>query len=290
MPIAELFLSLHKHRTSADFSESTISELDAIASLFPLNFDETGNQIKQILEKRYTDGISGFKNVKVEGSKIAGIFYDIVSPSLTKSFNFTILVDDETAKKYKPSMSEDEANEYTKNSFTGNLSFYHGNSQSVVDSIKTDGAIPERNDTGMYGKGFYLAASKDEAEYYALTRSGQDTAVIASKVNVKNPYVCNSQDIQDLKDNLFKHLGDDNSSVVTEYFKAKGHDSIYLQDMGYFVTFDTKQTVTYSEDKRTVQQSEAIASSRPSAYTIDTLGNAAKSDTGKKLLKANRSN
>ncbi|MBN3949364.1 MAG: GNAT family N-acetyltransferase [Nostoc sp. NMS7] len=42
------------------------------------------------MEKRYTDGISGFKNVKVQGSKIEGIFYDIVSPSLTKSFNFTI--------------------------------------------------------------------------------------------------------------------------------------------------------------------------------------------------------
>lgn len=90
MPIAELFLNLHNHRSTANFSETDISELEAIAQLFPLNFDETGDQIKQILEKRYTDGISGFKNVKVEGSKIVGIFYDIVSPALTKSFNFTI--------------------------------------------------------------------------------------------------------------------------------------------------------------------------------------------------------
>jgi hypothetical protein len=93
MPIAELFLNLHNHHTTAEFSESTISELDAIALLFALNFDEAGNQIKAILEKRYTDGISGFKDVKIQGSKIEGIFYDIVSPSLTKSFNFTIDAD-----------------------------------------------------------------------------------------------------------------------------------------------------------------------------------------------------
>jgi hypothetical protein len=90
MAIAELFLNLHNHRSTANFSEADISELEAISQLFPLNFDETGNQIKAILEKRYTDGISGFKNVKIEGSKIEGIFYDIVSPALTKSFNFTI--------------------------------------------------------------------------------------------------------------------------------------------------------------------------------------------------------
>lgn len=90
MAIAELFLNLHNYRATAEFSEG---ELDAIALLFPLNFDETGDQIKQILEKRYTDGISGFEGVKVEGSKIVGVFYDIVSPSLTKKFNFTIDAD-----------------------------------------------------------------------------------------------------------------------------------------------------------------------------------------------------
>ncbi|WP_292798840.1 hypothetical protein [Nostoc sp. NMS7] len=98
MPVAELFLNLHRwHLASTSFSESDISELDAIAQLFPLNFDETGNQIKQILEKRYTDGISGFEGVKVvrgasrrEGSKIIGVFSDIVSPVLTKKFNFSI--------------------------------------------------------------------------------------------------------------------------------------------------------------------------------------------------------
>ncbi|MBN3949367.1 MAG: hypothetical protein HWQ38_24055 [Nostoc sp. NMS7] len=62
-----------------------------------MNFDETGDQIKQILEKRYTDGISGLEGVKVvrgasrrEGSKIIGVFSDIVSPVLTKKFNFSI--------------------------------------------------------------------------------------------------------------------------------------------------------------------------------------------------------
>lgn len=87
MAIAELFLNLHNHRATADFSEG---ELDAIASLFALNFDETGDQIRAILERRYTDGISGFESVRVEGNKILGIFYDIVSPSLTKKFNFSI--------------------------------------------------------------------------------------------------------------------------------------------------------------------------------------------------------
>ena len=76
MAIAELFLNLHNHRSIVDFSEG---ELEAIALLFPLNFDETGDQIRGILEKRYTDGISGFEGVRVEGNKILGIFYDIVS-------------------------------------------------------------------------------------------------------------------------------------------------------------------------------------------------------------------
>ncbi|MEH2135438.1 hypothetical protein [Nostoc sp.] len=90
MAIAELFLNLHNYKSTLNFSENDDWELGAIASLFPLNFDETGNQLKAILEKRYTDGISGFEGVKVQGSKIVGVFYDIVSPSLTKKFNFSI--------------------------------------------------------------------------------------------------------------------------------------------------------------------------------------------------------
>ncbi|MHC5939519.1 hypothetical protein [Nostoc sp.] len=37
--------------------------------------------------------ISGFEGVKVEGSKIVGVFSDIVSPALTKKFNFSIDAD-----------------------------------------------------------------------------------------------------------------------------------------------------------------------------------------------------
>lgn len=92
MPIAELFLNLYNYKSAekADFTELDLSELEAIAQLFPLNFDETGAQIKAILEKRYTDGISGFESVRVEGNKILGVFYDIVSPALRKKFDFSI--------------------------------------------------------------------------------------------------------------------------------------------------------------------------------------------------------
>jgi len=113
MLIAQLFLNLHNYRSQIDFSESS-KQLDAIALLFPLNFNETGDQIKSILEKRYTDGISGFESVKVEGNKITGIFYDIVSPALTKKFNFTIDADQgdvdytqvDTGKNLEQSFSE----------------------------------------------------------------------------------------------------------------------------------------------------------------------------------------
>ncbi|MHC5939518.1 hypothetical protein [Nostoc sp.] len=48
MAIAELFIGLHNHKGVVDFSEVDRDELEAIALLFPLNFDETGNQIKAI--------------------------------------------------------------------------------------------------------------------------------------------------------------------------------------------------------------------------------------------------
>ncbi|MHC5939521.1 hypothetical protein [Nostoc sp.] len=134
----------------------------------------------------------------------------------------------------------------------------------------------------MYGQGFYLAASKTEAEYYAGTRQLEDTSVISTKVNVKNPYIASAQDIKDLKDTLFEASTDgDESKVITDFLKAKGHDSIYLKDMGYFVTFDTKQNVTYESNSRKAGTKVEIIT--------DPLGNAAKSDTAKALLKAKNS-
>ncbi|MEH1789641.1 MAG: hypothetical protein V7L23_29825 [Nostoc sp.] len=64
-----------------------------IGSLFPLNFDETGNQIKEILESTYTDGITGLQDVKNDGKQITGIFLDQVSPTVTKQYKFTITPD-----------------------------------------------------------------------------------------------------------------------------------------------------------------------------------------------------
>ncbi|MEH2138556.1 hypothetical protein [Nostoc sp.] len=107
MAIAELFLGLYNHIQKLEFSETNDWELGAIASLFPLNFDEAGNQIKEILESTYTDGITGLEDVENDGSSITGVFLDQVSPTITKRYQFTITPDNISYKLKNPSDLDD---------------------------------------------------------------------------------------------------------------------------------------------------------------------------------------
>lgn len=168
------------------------------------------------------------------------------------------LMDDSEASGYKPRMSRDEADAYSQGSFAGNLSFYHGNSKAVADDMATNGIQPERNNRGIFGKGAYLATSQEVAESYAFYAFPADdpnagsSSLLEVRTRVKNPYVMNSEDITNIG-TFFP--GDQSNAVdstaINEFVRAKGHDSIYLADKGYFITFDQRQTVIVEKEDMT---------------------------------------
>lgn len=167
------------------------------------------------------------------------------------------LMDDSEASGYKPRMSRDEADAYSQGSFAGNLSFYHGNPTAMVDDMANNGIKPDLNNRGLFGKGAYFATSREVAELYALgsmpLEPGPDdtssASVIEVRTRVKNPYVMNSTDIANAG-SFFPGSQDNNvdSTAITEFARAKGHDSIYLADKGYFITFDQRQTVVVDKE------------------------------------------
>lgn len=172
-----------------------------------------------------------------------------------KALDHPIMTDEE-AKGFKPKMSTAEAEAYVKGSYTGNLSFYHGNAKWVGDSIESGGLDPEKNTRGVYGKGGYLATSPDVSSYYALTnpahagKADAAASLLETKVKVKNPLVISSTDWAKAS-TKFPGDGENgvDSTALQEFARVKGHDSIYLSDKGYFVTFDKRQTVvTKKED------------------------------------------
>jgi hypothetical protein len=203
------------------------------------------------------------------------------------------LMDAEETKGYKPLMSEEEAAKYTAGSFTGNLKFYHGNDKAVTQSVANDGVNADLNNKGIFGKGFYLAASKAEACYYSLNAQDPDnTEVISTQVKVKNPYVATAEDISRLGQWF---PGDQSNNIdstsVTNYLRAKGHDSIYLADYGYFVAFEGKQVASYKVQafegglKTTAEEKQAHSLKHGWDSTVE-YSKASK--TGAALLKAKR--
>ena len=88
MTVAQLFQNLHDH-LPIEFAENLVNSLDT-SQLWLLDFDESGTQIKDILESTYTDGVTGLENVKNDGKQITGIFLDKISPAIAKRYKFTI--------------------------------------------------------------------------------------------------------------------------------------------------------------------------------------------------------
>lgn len=83
MSIATLFRNLSNFTNQPlQFGEDSL--------LDTLEFNESGLVIRNILNRRYPDGITGLESVNVEGNIISGIFLDQISPTITKKFNFTI--------------------------------------------------------------------------------------------------------------------------------------------------------------------------------------------------------
>ena len=67
MTIAQLFFNIAVH------SGFPINFEETLESLYSIDFEESGLAIRDILNRRYPDGISGLENVNVQGSKITGL-------------------------------------------------------------------------------------------------------------------------------------------------------------------------------------------------------------------------
>lgn len=194
-----------------------------------------------------------------------------------KAIKYPLMTDSE-AKGYKPTLSKKEAQKYAQNSFLGDLTMYHGNSSEVVDSIRNEGSRPELNTAGIYGQGTYFAAFKHTAESYAnaLADSNQSQGLVGVKTKVKNPYVATRDELDKVSQWFSggsfgaEQSNGINSQALTEYIRAKGHDSIYLKDHGYLVSFDGRQTVAFEYTDMTQSTPEGKnARQRHQAYMDD---------------------
>lgn len=232
---------------------------------------EEGNSLSNEMLEHLTPKNSGLKKADLKqlkiqsaenGEKIEALRESIepVENILNKS-----LLTDEESKGYKPLMDEEEASNYTKDSFMGDWSFHHGTNAEFAADIVTNGVKPEANENGMFGAGFYMGASQEIAEYYA---GNSNSEYISSKIKVKNPYIV--EDINNFvggNDPLLRQYaedpdkndeitaavgrkyGDTSTATTTMMLRIRGHDSIYLQKEGYFIAFDKKQVATFSKKK-----------------------------------------
>lgn len=97
MILLDLFANLSDYSGKPiNFSESIVD------SLFYLEFEDSGLELKNIIETVYTDGIDGFEDVENDGTKITGVFIDKVSSGLTKRFRFTVTEDNISYKLLNP--------------------------------------------------------------------------------------------------------------------------------------------------------------------------------------------
>jgi hypothetical protein len=107
-----LFQNLREHLIESkgiSFAENIIS-WNNIKSLESIEYDGSGEQLKEILETSYRDGISGFEGVKVDNDKIVGTFIDIVNSKLTKRYKFTLDENEISYKLLNPKDIDDNGN------------------------------------------------------------------------------------------------------------------------------------------------------------------------------------
>lgn len=209
------------------------------------------------------------------------------------------LVSEAEGKGHKPTLSREEADAYTQGSYAAGLSFYHGNPTPVVRSIANDGADPSLNEDGYYGKGTYFATSRAVAEGYmsrgivansdgsytfnkessgksgnTQKQSDPEMGLIEVKTKIKNPFVATAADLDNNVPGGGRYLHD--------FTRAKGYDSIYVKDFGYFIAFDTKQVTVVDKQEYKVGDPET---DRIARQRIDSLRKGRKLETkqGKKI-------
>jgi hypothetical protein len=173
-------------------------------------------------------------------------------------------------------LSREEAEAWVADSALGNASFWHGNAEWVVDSMLAQGLQPDRNTRGIYGRGAYLGINRGIAEEYAgVASSSGRVGIVETKLRVKNPLVVRSEDYGTL---LANFPGDESNcsdaTSVRDFVIAKGYDSVYIQDLGYVVTFDPRQiaiveATKFDQDSADVQQWVATTKSITKDNLID---------------------
>ena len=164
------------------------------------------------------------------------------------------VVDPEKAAEHKPSMTREEAEKYVEGSAYGKESIWHGNSEKVSNSIADDGADPTKNARGVYGQGVYFAADKAVAEEYAKTAFDDNdgkASLIEAKFAIKKPFEATSSEIAKLSLAISENNGGKPySKALSDYVKAKGHDSIRVTDYNYLVALDKAQVVSVANTKQ----------------------------------------
>ena len=196
--------------------------------------------------------------------------------NLQKAIDYP-LVSDEESRGFKHRMTPEEANAYTAGSFTGDMKFYHGNTRATISSMDRDGIQPDRNARGIYGKGAYFGSNKGIArEYQKESVVGQKTSsgFVEIQAKVKNPFVVTNEEFHKLATSIGADPGKSDgtglsdSDAIQHYLRATGYDSMYIQDYGYLVTFDPKQSVitelTYAEtgspeEKQAIEEGNAFS-------------------------------
>lgn len=156
---------------------------------------------------------------------------------------------------WKPTMTEDEAKEYTKDSYF-QTPFYHGTSKAAAESIQSQGVETKKIGRGQFGAGFYLAGSEFEADMYAngFMSSNPDgsantsqAATMTVRVNIRNPKVFRtSRQFAKFKEKLGLNFHDNDpktAKTITDALRAKGFDGVHIKDRDYVVAFDREQVV-----------------------------------------------
>jgi len=168
----------------------------------------------------------------------------------------TVYLDDISfGKKWEPSMTLAEAEEYTKNSYYSGRMLYHGTNPAGAASIANIGVNPARSIKGFLGEGFYLTNQEERAKDFSTdeNRNPRQGPILRIMLNVKNPRVYPGlQEFVDEVNNYGQETGLQEPELTvryTEYLRSQGYDAIMTtpEIMQYYLVFDPKQVVVVEE-------------------------------------------
>jgi SPP1 gp7 family putative phage head morphogenesis protein len=163
---------------------------------------------------------------------------------------------EEIKPEWKPTMTQEEAEKWAKDSKYGNERFYHGTSQSSANLINDKGFdidyIRKHNPNGKAsGIGHYFTTDKGYASAYAESKQ----SVLEVVTNIKNPIPLKEY-------NEIKRTAYDLSSIL-EHFKDKPYRAVLkeLKDMGYEGFVKAMENITAKQYKEYIGLSKTAKNS-----------------------------